>query len=164
MRKVFYSFHYANDAWRTSQVRNIRAIEGNKPVSDNDWEQVKRGGDEAIKRWINEQMRGRSCAIVLIGSETAQRKWVQYEIDRAWKNGMGVVGIYIHGLKDQNELTSSKGVNPFELLTVGGVEKMSNIVRAYDPRGTSSRERYAYISDNIENWVEEAIKNWNSFG
>lgn len=164
MRKVFYSFHYTNDVWRTSQVRNIRVIEGNKPVSDNDWEQVKHGGDEAIRRWINEQMKGRSCTIVLIGSETAQRKWVRYEIERAWNNGMGVVGIYIHGLKDQDGLTSSKGANPFESIIVDGVEKMSNIVRAYDPRGNSSREKYAYISDNIENWVEEAIKNRNSIG
>ena len=164
MRKVFYSFHYANDVWRTSQVRNIRAIEGNQPVSDNDWERVKYGGDEAIRRWIDEQMKGRSCVIVLIGSETAQRKWVQYEIKQAWNNGMGVVGIYIHGLLDQNGLPSSKGMNPFELLTLGDVEKMSNIVRAYDPLGNSSREKYAYISDNIEDWVEEAVEIRNKIG
>ncbi len=33
-RRVFYSFHYVPDCWRTSQVRNIGAIEGNKPASD----------------------------------------------------------------------------------------------------------------------------------
>ena len=51
-RRAFYSFHYAPDAWRASTVRNIGAIEGNRPATDNDWEAVKRGGDDAIKRWI----------------------------------------------------------------------------------------------------------------
>ena len=37
-RKCFYSFHYQPDNVRASQVRNIGAIEGNQPVSDNDWE------------------------------------------------------------------------------------------------------------------------------
>ena len=43
-RRCFYSFHYDVDAWRASQVRNMGVIEGNAPVSDNDWESVKKGG------------------------------------------------------------------------------------------------------------------------
>ena len=42
-RRVFYSFHYKPDNWRAAQVRNIGAIEGNNPASDNDWEAVKKG-------------------------------------------------------------------------------------------------------------------------
>jgi MTH538 TIR-like domain (DUF1863) len=42
-RKVFYSFHYEVDGWRASQVRNIGALEGNQPASDNDWETIKKG-------------------------------------------------------------------------------------------------------------------------
>ena len=60
-RRTFYSFHFDNDAWRAGQVRNIRATEHDEPVSDNSWEQVKRGGDAAIQRWINDQMSTRSC-------------------------------------------------------------------------------------------------------
>ena len=41
-RRVFYSFHYGNDCWRTQQIRNIGALDGNKPVSANDWETLKR--------------------------------------------------------------------------------------------------------------------------
>ena len=79
-RQVFYSFHYIPDCWRASQVRNIGVIEGNKPAPDNDWETITRAGDDAIKKWINEQMKYRSCTIVLIGSNTAVRKWINYEI------------------------------------------------------------------------------------
>ena len=56
-RQVFYSFHYEPDSWRASQVRNMGIVEGNKPASDNDWETIKRGGANAIKRWINDQMK-----------------------------------------------------------------------------------------------------------
>lgn len=41
-RQVFYSFHFKNDSWRAGQVRNIGVVEGNMPVSSNDWEEVKR--------------------------------------------------------------------------------------------------------------------------
>lgn len=37
-RQVFYSFHYANDVFRVQLIRNIGAIEDNKPVSENSWE------------------------------------------------------------------------------------------------------------------------------
>jgi hypothetical protein len=74
-------------------------IEGNQPVSDNDWEQIKKGGDVAIKKWINEQLNGRSCTIVLIGTNTAERKWIKYEIEKTWNDGKGLLGIYIHNLK-----------------------------------------------------------------
>lgn len=51
-RKVFFSFHYDPDCWRASQIRNIGALEGNSPVSDNKWEEIKKGGDTAIEKWI----------------------------------------------------------------------------------------------------------------
>ena len=99
-RKCFYSFHYTPDNARASQVRNIGVIEGNRPAPDNDWEKVTKGGDDAIKKWIAEQMNGRTCCIVLVGSATANRKWINHEIIKAWDNGLGVVGINIHGLKN----------------------------------------------------------------
>ena len=90
-RNCFYSFHYKPDNARASQVRNIGVIEGNKPVSDNDWEAVTKGGDDAIKRWIASQMKGKTCAVVLAGTGTANRKWINHEIIKAWDDGLGVV-------------------------------------------------------------------------
>ena len=93
-RRAFYSFHYTPDNWRASQVRNIGVIEGNRPATDNDWEVVKRGGDTAIARWIRDQMKGKSCTIVLVGTNTAGRKWINYEISESWNQRMGIVGIH----------------------------------------------------------------------
>ena len=60
---------------RVSQVRNIGALEANRPATDNDWESLISGKDDAIKRWITEQMKGRSCTVVLVGENTANRKY-----------------------------------------------------------------------------------------
>lgn len=155
-RKAFFSFHYKPDCWRASQVRNIGIIEGNKPVSDNDWETITKQGDGAIEKWIDGQLSGKSCAVVLIGANTAGRKWINYEILKAWNDGKGVVGIYVHNLKDQAETQSSKGKNPFDTFTIGQA-KMSSIVKAYDPPFSTSTNVYSHIKDNLEDWVEEAI-------
>lgn len=98
-RQIFYSFHFDNDVMRVQQVRNMGALEENKPVSANEWEQVKKGGDSAIEKWIDDNMKYRSCVVVLVGEDTANRKWVKHEIKKAWKDGKGVVGIYVHNLK-----------------------------------------------------------------
>lgn len=156
-RQVFYSFHYRLDSWRASQVRNIGIIEGNNPVSDNEWEVIKRGGDNRIKQWIDDQMQYRSCTVVLVGSNTANRKWINYEIVKSWKDGMGIVGIYIHGLKDSGGDISSQGENPFHYIEYGHI-KLSNIVKCYNPQGYNSQEKYAWISNHLSNAVEEAIQ------
>jgi len=158
-RNCFYSFHYKPDNWRAANVRSIGAIEGNKPATDNDWEKVASTGETAIKNWIKAQMAGRSCAVVLVGKETANRKWINHEIIAAWDKGMGVVGIHIHGLKNSDGYVSTKGKNPFGFITHGGTgAKLSSIVKCYDPAGGRSNERYAWIKQHLANAVEEAIR------
>ncbi len=156
-RQVFYSFNYQSDNWRVSQIRNIGVVEGNEPVSDNDWETVKGGGDIAIKKWINKEMQYRTCTLVLVGSNTANRKWINHEIVKSWDDGMGVVGIYIHGLKDSSGDTSKQGNNPFDYINYGNTKKLSQIVKCYNPQGSNSQEKYAWISKNLSNAIEEAI-------
>jgi hypothetical protein len=163
-RKVFYSFHFKPDCWRTSQVRNAGVVEGNQPVADNEWETIKGKGDDAIKRWIDGQLSGRSCAVVLIGSATAGRKWIKYEIEKAWNDGKGVVGIYVHNLKDRDGGQCSKGRNPFEGFTMErDGAKLSSLVKAYDPPRTTSTAVYDYIKNHIADWVEEAITIRNNY-
>ena len=158
-RRTFFSFHYKPDAERAAQVRNMGVVDGNKPVSDNDWETVKKGGDPAIKKWIANQMRGRSCTVVLVGSNTANRKWINHEIIKSWNDRMGVVGIYIHGLKNLDGYTTLKGSNPFDYIGYGDTgKKLSSIVKCYTPSGSNSKERYAWIKKYLAAAVEEAVK------
>ncbi len=158
-RNCFYSFHYKPDCQRAAQIRQIGVIEGNSPASDNDWEKVTTGGEPAIKKWISDQMVGKSCTIVLVGSNTADRKWINHEIVESWNKGMGVVGIYIHGIKNLNQETSTKGNNPFDSITFNSSgKKLSTIVKCYNPSGETSKEKYSWISENLAAMVEEAIK------
>ncbi|MBD0704378.1 TIR domain-containing protein [Pseudomonas sp. PSB1] len=157
-RKCFFSFHYQPDNWRAATVRQIGAIEGNPPAKDNDWETVTRGGEKAIETWILEQMAGRSCAIVLIGAATANRKWIDFEIQNAWKKSMGLLGIYVHGLKNAAGEVAAKGPNPFQGFTIGTAKTpLTSVVKTYDPPGADSKTRYAYIAANIDAWIEDAI-------
>jgi len=134
-------------------------VEGNTPVSDNDWEKVTKRGDTAIKKWIADQMRGRSCTVVLVGSNTAGRKWINHEIVKSWDDGMGVVGIHVQGLKNLDGETATKGSNPFANITHGkSGNKLSTIVWCYNPSGKDSKERYAWIKKHLANAVEEAIR------
>lgn len=154
-RQVFYSFHYGNDVRRVAQIRNIGALEDNKPISENAWEEVKKKGRVAIEKWIDDNMKYRSCVIVLIGEETAERPWVQYEIEKAWNEGRGLVGIYIHNIKDPMYGKCNKGANPFDGFTMErDGKKLSSIVKCYNP---SASDAYNDIASHIEEWVEEAI-------
>jgi hypothetical protein len=156
-RRVFHSFHYKPDVHRVAQVRNMGVIEGQPVLSSNEWEAVKKRGDSAIKKWIDERMRGRSCVVVLIGSQTAGRRWVDYEIESGWNRGKGLVGVYIHNLKDLSGYQSSKGANPFTGFDLNDTS-LSSIVRAYDPPYSTSTYVYNHIKENLAGWVEEAIR------
>lgn len=155
-RRAFYSFHYTPDNWRASQVRNMGVIDGNKPASDNDWETVKKGGDAAIQRWIDGQLDGTSVAIVLIGANTAGRKWIGYEIKKAWADKKGLLGVYIHNLKDKDGKQATKGRNPFDDFDLNSTP-LSSIVKAYDPVSSTSTSVYDYIKQNLADWIETAI-------
>lgn len=153
-RKVFYSFHYKRDAWRAGQVRNCNAIadEDEYGVIDAvEWETIERAGAEAIKRWINEQLQNTSVTAVLIGAETSEREWVNYEIRRSWERGNALVGIRIHGIKDQDCQTDSAGKNPFDNIFLKDGTALSLIFKTYDWDGNDGRE-------NMTAWVEEAFQ------
>jgi hypothetical protein len=153
-RKVFFSFHYERDVWRVSQVRNSQTIlssfEETQFLDKAHWEQVKAGGQGAIQRWIDNQLIGTSCTIVLIGNATSERQWVHYEISKSWEGGSGLFGIYIHDLQNSQGFTDRTGLNPFNQ------ERFTNKYGVeYKPR------TYNWVNDNgrsnVANWIELAI-------
>ena len=157
-RQVFFSFEYLKDNWRASQVRNMGKVSDDSTFSDNDWEEVKEKTDDKIKDWINSQLEKRSCVVVLIGSTTANRKWINYEIEQAYKMGKGLIGIYVHNLKDKNGNKTSKGYNPFNYVYADDDKKLSNYVKVFDSQYSVSTNVYNDIKDNIEDLIEDAIE------
>ncbi|WP_224208717.1 TIR domain-containing protein [Streptococcus agalactiae] len=156
-RQVFFSFHYDNDNRRAGQVRNMGKVDSSSTFSDNDWEEVKEKTESKIKEWIDEQLNKRSCLVVLIGEETANRKWINYEIKKAYELNKGIVGIYIHKLENALGEQDDKGNNPFDYLTLEG-EKLSKYVKCFDSVYLSSKNVYSDIKDNIEDLIEYGIE------
>ncbi len=155
--QVFFSFEYRKDAWRASQVRNMGKVSDSSTFSDNDWEEVKEKSDKEIKAWIDDQMAKRSCIVVLIGQTTSTRKWVKYEIEKAYELNKGIVGIYIHKLKDEDGNQTNKGLNPFYSVYTNGNERLSKYVTCFDSSYVSSQYVYGDILEKIEDLIEDAI-------
>lgn len=156
-RQVFFSFEYNKDNWRAAQVRNMGKVSSDSTFSDNDWEEVKMKSDLAIKRWINSEMEKRSCIVVLIGATTSSRKWVKYEIEKAYELGKGILGIYIDRLKDADGNQTTKGSNPFYNIFTDDGHRLSNYVKAYDSPYSSSNYVYNDINNKISDLIEKAI-------
>jgi hypothetical protein len=120
-RKVFFSFHYQRDLWRVNVVRNSGLVEGISAAGFHDaslWEETKRKGDDAIRRLIDDALNGTSVTVVLIGAETANRKYVSYEIEKSIKRGNGILGIRVNNIKDQNGRTDPVGAVPALLVRI----------------------------------------------
>jgi len=120
-RRVYFAFHCQNDIWRVNQVRKSWVTQDRQSTGFYDaslWEEAKKQSDLAIKRMINSGLQNTSVTCVLIGSETSKRRWVQYEIIKSFDKKNALLGVYINGLKDNNEKTSIKGADPFDDLAI----------------------------------------------
>jgi hypothetical protein len=153
-RRVFFSFHFENDAWRAAQVRNSWVTKGEQAgyVDAAQWEAVKKGGDAAVRRWIDQQLNGTSVTAVLIGAETYWREYVLYEIEKSVERGNGIVGIHVSSCKDPFRQTSQRGPNPLDRVSIprfGRHVTLSSLVHTYD---WVLHNGYA----NLSKWVEDA--------
>lgn len=113
--RTFFSFHYELDVTRSAVVRNSSKL---KPeitpewIDASLWEEAKKKSDAAIEKLIADALLATTVTAVLIGSETASRKWIKHEIRKSEDRGNALIGIYIHNTKDLNGNTANKGINP----------------------------------------------------
>lgn len=114
-RRVYFSFHYENDIWRASNVRNASKVDAVAPFGWTDaslWEEAKRKGTAEIQRLIDVGLKGTSVTAVLIGSDTSTRPWVTHEIEKSIERGNGLLGVRIHSIQDQSQRRSGRGAAP----------------------------------------------------
>ena len=156
-RHSFFSFHHQRDSWRAGQVRNSWVTQDRIDAGfwdSAEWEEVKKKDKASIQKWIDGQMTGTSVTVVLIGAQTSQREHVGYEISQSYKLGKGMLGIYIHNVKNKEGLTDTKGANPFDNWSVqqsGQKVLLSSLYPTYDWVSNDGRS-------NIGNWIEAAAK------
>lgn len=157
-RKVFYSFHYANDINRAMIVRNhsVTNEEEKKAIIDKaEFEKVKKESEIAVKRWINKQLKGTSVTVVLIGKETLDRYFIKYEIMQSIIKGNTIVGVLIHNVPDMRTGEISEPGDPNTVICyrngkpVSFYEICDSFIHDYD-------EDNGY--KNLGKWVENAIE------
>lgn len=155
---MFFSFHYELDHWRANPVRNSWVTQDDREaagfIDSAEWEEVKQNGDAAIKSWINNQLDNTSVTVVLIGSQTSNRDWINYEIEQSYERGNGLVGIYIHNIQNRHGRTSRKGENPLDNWYIeenGRRKYFSDIFNTYYWKRNNGYQ-------NLGDWVEEAAQ------
>jgi hypothetical protein len=151
-RRVYFAFHFENDIWRVNQVRMSNVVAGADLAGffdHSEYAEAKKKGAEEIKRRIRAKLRGTTVTVVLIGTETAHRAYVKYEIAQSVAHKNGLLGVHIHHLKNQNGQTSPRGTKPGIPRGVvfptydwdRDLERFAREIEAAGRRGDALRER-----------------------
>jgi hypothetical protein len=114
-RRVFFSFHHENDIWRANQIRNANVVAGSHLAGffdHSEYEKASKTGKAGTQRMVLKHLKDTTVTVVLIGAETANRPWVKYEIEQSIARNNGLLGIYIHHLKDPHQPSTSRGAKP----------------------------------------------------
>lgn len=158
-RRVFFSFHYENDINRAMTVRNSWVTQGIEKagfIDKADFESIQRKGKKAVENWIDDQLVGTSVTVVLIGSETLDRDFVQYEIRKSMDKGNGIIGVKIHNIADMRTGRTSYSGN---LHTCIGIWVPSNKNIYFDEIADGI---FDYTNQdgyhNLGIWIEDAAK------
>ena len=141
-RRVFFSFKYKTDVSRAMVVRNSWVTQGKEDAGFIDaagFEKLKKQGDQAIKNWIDNQLKGTSVTVVLVGEKTCTSRWVKYEIAQSIEIGNGLLGIDVSKIKDLDGNAS---------------ERCGEIPEGYDFYFWNRDGGY----DNMGDWIEKAAK------
>jgi len=165
-RRVFFSFHHQKDSWRVGQVRNswvAQKGEANKFMDAAAWEEVRRKGDVAVKAWIDQELNGTSVTVVLIGQETSTRPFVKYEIEESFRRKNGLLGVFIHRIKNSDKQTSRKGRNPLNDFTAMVDHPWLGIFgHKVEKRFSELFQTFDWVQDdgrkNLGQWIEDAAR------
>ncbi len=159
-RHLFMSFHAGSDLWRANIVRTVLHEAGYDVFGIPDasyMEQARREGDAVLRRMISTQMRDAGCLLVLVGAQTADRHWVQYEIEAAWEAGRPILGVRIDGLPDMYGRRSEPGSNPFDQIYIGSATPLSEVAPLFAPEGANGIAALDSIRRNIRRWIDRAV-------
>ena len=108
--------------WKVNQIRNIPNITSVAAAGFADaslWEKTKKQSDAAIKAAIDGALKNTSVTVVLVNYGTAERKFINYEIDKSLERGNGLLAVQIHEVKDSNKNTGSAGAIPSKIESNG---------------------------------------------
>lgn len=139
-------------------VRNSWVTQGKEAagfIDKAEFESIKRSGKEAVHRWIDKQLEGTSVTVVLIGRETLNREFVQYEICKSLNRGNAIIGVKINNIIDMRNGALS---TPGNTHTIIGY--YNDNTPAYFDKICEGIYDYTYDNgyNNLGVWIEAAAK------
>jgi hypothetical protein len=153
-RKVFFSFHYLNDVQRSQVVKKSQFLKDKELAGFFDgsaMEEAKKKDAASLRKFLRDEMAGSSVVCVLVGEDTANRRWVRFEILQGLIEQKGIVGVRVHTIAGFDKKSSKAGPNPFDLL---GVYTKDSAV--YVVERASLTDKWTYTTD----FGQTALPKW----
>jgi len=107
-KNVFISHHHKDDASidglsRLLNGKDYKIRNSSIRVNPNNQSRLEKGevSENTIKRLLRMKMKWAGSVIVIVGDKTHTRKWVNWEIEEAQRQGKAIIGVYENGLKDK---------------------------------------------------------------
>ena len=133
-RYTFFSFSYEDvKNFRVNVVRNswLHHTDDQTFYDGSIWEDERIKTPSKIKKIIDDGLHGTSVTAVLIGTDTAFRRYVKYEIVKSFQRGNGIIGVHINRIRGKEQQITTRGVNPLERLGFE-ISNNGNKIRFYE--------------------------------
>ena len=167
-RYVFFSFAYDDvKNFKVNVVRNSWLLKNLDEtfIDGSIWENTKTKGDPFLKKLIETGLNKTSITALLIGQNTANRRWVNYEIIKSFERGNGILGIHINRIRGKDGYICSGGQNPLDRLAfeisedgqkINFYELINNKWYIYEdlPQINNKKSNTLYFSDSFWNGNE----------
>ncbi len=152
MNNIFISHHGKDDEnvqGLKERLRNAGYDPRNSSV-DSTKHQERRPSDAVIKRYLKGCIKWAGTFICLIGEDTHTRKWVDFEITEAHKQGKPIVGVYKHGCANSVELPEAYKKYGGSPIGWNSIDKLGDIIEGKiappeKPDGTSQTPIYTVV-------------------
>lgn len=84
-----------------------------------------------------------------------QRDWILYKIEQSYNRGNGLLGRFIHEIKNEHEYTDHQGEIPFNKLYMYNGRRRIYFSDLFPTYYWKQQNEYY----NIRHWIEEAARN-----
>jgi hypothetical protein len=101
MSSSIFISHVYEDAASRDQVRSwaVRGLLGPNVVVTGESADVRQGGEAAIRAHLSPKLQGATAVLVLVGTDTHNHPWVEYESQHALSGHRRVIVVRIPGTR-----------------------------------------------------------------
>lgn len=154
--RVFFTFHYEQDFWRATQVRDVWVRQGGEALGIWEppiWHEVVSGKVSPVTL-IDQALAQADVTAALISGSVSSQDYVQYAIKESHKRGKGLLAIYVYKIQDQQGGHGIIGNTRF-----GEIDRDANNQSVFFWQRYPT---YRWVIDegpkNLKDWIEEAAR------